>query len=60
MQRALQKVGIEYKIISLTDARFSKSSLLNVLTDRKREVLTKASKGDIMIFQGRRDLMNWL
>jgi predicted DNA binding protein len=42
MLRALQKVGIAYKIISLTDARFSQSSLLNVLTDKQREVLAKA------------------
>jgi DNA-binding CsgD family transcriptional regulator len=42
MMRELSKAGIPYKIISLTDARFSGSSLLSVLTDRQREVLAEA------------------
>jgi predicted DNA binding protein len=40
--KSLQKAGIAYKIISLTDAKFSLSSLLSVLTSKQREVLAKA------------------
>ena len=42
MLRALQKAGFEYKIISLTDAKFSRDSILGVLTDKQREVISKA------------------
>jgi hypothetical protein len=42
MLNALQKAGIEYKVLSLTDAKFSRSSLIGVLTDRQREVIGKA------------------
>ena len=40
--RAIEKAGIEYKVISLTDAKFSPGSLLSMLTDRQREVLSEA------------------
>jgi len=40
--RAIERAGIPYKIISLTDARFSPSSLLGLLTDRQREVVSEA------------------
>jgi TfoX/Sxy family transcriptional regulator of competence genes len=42
MMAELQNAGIVYKIISLTDARFSQSSLMNVLTGKQREVLSTA------------------
>jgi TfoX/Sxy family transcriptional regulator of competence genes len=42
MMVELQNAGIVYKIISLTDARFSQSSLMNVLTGKQREVLSTA------------------
>ena len=42
MLRALQESGIRYRVISLTDPKFSSSSLLGLLTDRQREVLDVA------------------
>ena len=44
MMRALEKAGIIYKVISLTNARFSRDSLIGILTDRQREILNAAVK----------------
>jgi HTH DNA binding domain len=40
--RSLENAGFTFRIISLTDARFFPGSLLNLLTDRQRQVLAKA------------------
>jgi predicted DNA binding protein len=40
----LQRLGRRYKIISLTDAKFSLDSPLNALTDKQRKVLLTAYK----------------
>jgi len=42
--KKLEKRGMRHKIISLTDAKFSSDSLLNVLTEKQRKVLTTAYK----------------
>jgi len=42
MMKSLEKAGIAYKIVSLANARFSRSSLLRLLTDKQREVISKA------------------
>lgn len=42
MLTALRKAGTVYKIISLTDVIISPSSLLNLLTEKQREVLSTA------------------
>lgn len=40
----LQQYGLRYRILSLTDAKFSLNSPLNLLTDKQRRVLTTAYK----------------
>ncbi|MGA3059399.1 MAG: helix-turn-helix domain-containing protein [Candidatus Bathyarchaeia archaeon] len=40
----LQRLGRRYKIVSLTDAKFSLDSPLNVLTEKQRKVLLTAYK----------------
>ena len=40
--RGLQNAGIAYKVISLTDARFSAKTLLSSLTGKQRRVLSEA------------------
>jgi hypothetical protein len=42
MLKGLQKGGISYKVISLTDAKFSSSSLVSLLTSKQRKALTTA------------------
>jgi len=42
MLRALEKEGFPYRVISLTEANFSSSSLLGLLTDKQRETLALA------------------
>ena len=44
MLKALQKQGLTYKIISLSDVKVSPSALLDLLTDKQREVLAAAFK----------------
>ncbi len=39
-----EKTGIQFKVVSLTDARFTFDSPLSSLTDRQREVLVTAYK----------------
>lgn len=39
---AIRQHGVHYKIVSLTDAKFSLNSPLNGLTEKQREVLTTA------------------
>lgn len=38
----VEKVGVRYKICSLTDARFPPNTPISVLTDRQREILLEA------------------
>jgi predicted DNA binding protein len=44
MLRSLQKEGIQYKVISLTEANFTSGTLLGLLTEKQREILTVAFK----------------
>ncbi len=42
MLKALQKAGIVYEIISLSDVKVTPNALLDLLTDKQREVLAAA------------------
>jgi len=38
----IEKIGVSFKVVSLTDAKFSPESPLNLLTEKQREVIVSA------------------